>query len=962
MVRNQNQRNPTYEGNHYENGRADNRNRQNQPQKKLNNNHDAFDKDNRVSSSKSYGHAQHAEKNQVNNYEGSKARKGTKKANNKNSKGRFNRKRRTYYYNKLKVDKNTDSEFGIEQRYRDYVENDILKPHIDMIDPEIDTIEILLVAEKPQVAKRIAIALSHYFHNRYKFNKRYHGFALRGEYRGYKANFFITGLQGHILARDFPKELQNWKSVDPPIKLFDKETYKYGVERNNHIVNRLQDLARGTDIVLFWLDNDVEGENICFQVLDIISNKINPTGFRQFYRVRFSSLEYKDIQDAFLQKDKQLSVDLALRAEAKHIFDLKVGVAFTRMLTNRLKRELDVNSNKVVSFGPCQNPTFALVFKNFEKNNAVPPRTWYRVTVALEIKGNVSKNFTAFYDNNGQFKNKDEAEKFIEKLTSQTRNSNGFKVINSEIVTKKNDKLEGLNTLSLLKHASAELNINSDKTLRIAQRLYEEGFISYPRTESTHYPESMDYRSILKDICKYGDEKIQKKCKKVVQKSDCIPAEGKDYGDHTPIVPTLVVKDRLKGDEKRLYEYIINHFVASFSSQIEIKQQKCKILINGHEFIYEAHEVINSDIYDILDIFYDKESKVINELKVGTMTVVKSLKAEQAQEERTHFTESDLLESMSKNKIGTDSSMAEHISKIIQREYVSVVEYERKFNKNDPTQNKIIRALEPTQIGTKLFEFYKKHCESLVSVLLRAKIESSINKIGSKSDQQSYSEFLDEWLDKYSKRYLKLAKNIGEFVRDVKEFEETRILEKQDNSKCSSCDICKSALVVSNKNWTLSCPDCKTVNIRLKPNSFINQLKTTCQKHNCRLIEYSPPPNNNFNNNATSGNQKSIRFYFKACPNCHKDDSAYQLGQTTLKCTCNVPMCLATSKNKSGVYVACPTSNCGRNKMYDKEACDWSVVDSKHCEDCNNNVYKIDRSDKKAAISSVERCIQCEVA
>lgn len=360
-------------------------------------------------------------------------KKDTRKANGSFRRDRKSRitkmfhKDRTFYKNILKI--NNDTELLIEDRYRSYLK-DKDKPHVNKYNCSHAYLSVLIVAEKPSVARRIAEALKIHFDKPFTTcTTKLSTFEIYGRYRGLDAHFTITGLQGHVLNRDFPESVADWKSIEP-IKLFETPTYKYGIGRDNSFVSHLEDLAKGIDIVMFWLDYDMEGENICFQVLDVIHNKINQLDFRQYYRVQFSSLEYNDIIKAFYKKDESLNADIALRAEAKHIFDLKVGVAFTRQLTNTLKKELGPKSNAIVSFGPCQNPTLALVVKRYEEIKNFKERSWFIVTAELLIKTKSEEKSIKFVYSgpNCEFKSQQEAKDFINKSEKKG------KIISNDII------------------------------------------------------------------------------------------------------------------------------------------------------------------------------------------------------------------------------------------------------------------------------------------------------------------------------------------------------------------------------------------------------------------------------------------------------------------------------------------------------------------------------------------------
>jgi len=139
-----------------------------------------------------------------------------------------------------------------------------------------------MVAEKPSIAKAISEALAkdpksiRTNHGKSKFCP-VHEFG--GEIFKEKAWFRVTSVAGHVFSRDFPKQYSDWEKVDP-IDLFSAETTKKESNPESRIVDHLKNEAQGCTFLILWLDNDREGENICFEVKEIcepILRKLNTT-------------------------------------------------------------------------------------------------------------------------------------------------------------------------------------------------------------------------------------------------------------------------------------------------------------------------------------------------------------------------------------------------------------------------------------------------------------------------------------------------------------------------------------------------------------------------------------------------------------------------------------------------------------------------------------------------------------
>ena len=107
--------------------------------------------------------------------------------------------------------------------------------------------------------------------------------------------------------------------------------------------------------------------------------------------------------------------------------------------------------------------------------------------------------------------------------------------------------------------------------MHIAEKLYQSGYISYPRTESTKYANSFNFQEIVNNLQKYDDSEIAAYSSKLVLVKS---HKGEDHGDHPPITPTVKIPHSLSGDEKRMYGYIVRHFLGSISKDAKFLSTK----------------------------------------------------------------------------------------------------------------------------------------------------------------------------------------------------------------------------------------------------------------------------------------------------------------------------------------------------------------------------------------------------
>jgi len=132
---------------------------------------------------------------------------------------------------------------------------------------------VVMVAEKPSIALSITQALSHGKYSQDKgLARSLPVYKFSGLFKGYQATFKVTSVAGHVFNRDFPTQYQDW-SLDPE-NLFDAPTLRKLDKHSRPVANHLSYVSRNLDFLVLWLDCDKEGENICFEVLDVCKRNI----------------------------------------------------------------------------------------------------------------------------------------------------------------------------------------------------------------------------------------------------------------------------------------------------------------------------------------------------------------------------------------------------------------------------------------------------------------------------------------------------------------------------------------------------------------------------------------------------------------------------------------------------------------------------------------------------------------
>lgn len=530
--------------------------------------------------------------------------------------------------------------------------------------------KVLMVAEKPSVAKLIAELLSggrmHFRKGQSRAVQIYEFTAWFGPAHQ-QCRILQTSTIGHVFGLDF------FQNRVPDIADLFHDQCKKTIEDNtakNRIVEHLQELASEAEYLVLWLDCDREGENICFEVISLCEGIATDN----IYRAHFSALTQPEIQGAY-QNLRRPDKALAQAVDARQELDLKIGCTFTRLMTRTFLKsataKFRLKDQTCLSYGPCQTPTLWFCVDRHREIQNFQRQEFFRPKIAVNIEGwPVELSWSKDHSFNGTLV------QALEQRCKATKNAT-FREHRQEKKTIR--KPVGLNTVQLLKAASTGLGMSPVQCMKVAEHLYTSGYISYPRTETTRYSDTFDLAAALRE---QADHPNWGQTASILLKQGRIrnPSSGKDVGDHPPITPMRAApRDEFsKGNEWRLYEYITRHFIASLMEDVEYLDKNVVFEAAGEEFVLSHHEIVNRGF--LFAMPWKTKDLHLNELdwQMPRMTPGSSYKITDVwvEVDRTsppdYLKESELVAMMDKHGIGTDASIPQHIQNICDRNYVIV--------------------------------------------------------------------------------------------------------------------------------------------------------------------------------------------------------------------------------------------------------------------------------------------------
>lgn len=586
---------------------------------------------------------------------------------------------------------------------------------------------VLMVTEKPSIARALVSALSRDGNVRKSFGASRMApiYEFGGEFHGIPARIRVTSVLGHVYRLDFPKPLRNWQNIDPRA-LFESKPVVEETRPKTRIVAHLRQEAKTAHALVLWLDCDREGENICYEVISAAEpHMLSP---KLILRAHFSSLNPCDLWRAYETlglPDRRLSDAVQTRME----IDLKLGVAFSRFLTlfvdTHFPHVLPMLGMRLISYGPCQVPALWFVVKRFEEMEMFLPVPYW--DVAADINGyctDGSRTVIRFERVGGCFWKHEEAVN----CEKSVQNEGVATTVSVETNTTYRKRPLPLNTVCMLQTASSGLHMGANKALTVAESLYIAGLITYPRTETTCHAESFDPKDIASELFR-AQGHLGKTAIQLCREGVNMPRkDGHDAGDHPPIIPVRMPDegDNLDQDQCQLFNLVVSKFLQSISTDASSEEICATIQVGGEKFTSTASKIIDPGWMSVeseAELEIDATQEFEHRAVLLTLRAGQSLKVSNVRltanktSSPKPLTESDLLGFMEKFRIGTDATMASHVTTIIDRGYAKLEEE--------------TRSIEPTAFGRALVHGLSCIDEDLCSPVVRASIEAGVSAVAS---------------------------------------------------------------------------------------------------------------------------------------------------------------------------------------------------------------------------------------
>lgn len=484
----------------------------------------------------------------------------------------------------------------------------------------------------------------------------------------------VMGLRGHVVEVDFVPGYSDWRSkTHPPRSLIDAGTLKKPTEKG--IVRLIQKLSRKVDLVTIATDFDTEGELIGKEAYEIV-REVNPDV--TIKRARFSAITPAEIKRAF-GETTELNFRLAAAGEARQLVDLVWGASLTRFISIAARR----GGSNILSVGRVQSPTLAMIVdREKEIEKFVPEKYW-----VLSLNTHKEKeNFEARHKT-ARFTDYDEAK------AAYDRTGEPLSVLGVQ-EGKKNDRAPAPFDTTTFIVTAARLGFSASRAMNVAEDLYMNGFISYPRTDNTVYPPSLDLNGILNTLEK---TEFKNDAGWVKRNRRTVPTRGKkSTTDHPPIHPTGVATRVVLGEERwRIYELVVRRFLATLSPDALWATLKYTLDADGE--IYQATGArLSVAGWRTVYPYTGAKERLLPVCREGEILPLDNVNLEEKETQPPgRYSQSSLIKEMEELGLGTKSTRHEVIGKLISRRYVTGA------------------PLRPTEVGRGVIEALEHHADTI---------------------------------------------------------------------------------------------------------------------------------------------------------------------------------------------------------------------------------------------------------
>lgn len=637
----------------------------------------------------------------------------------------------------------------------------------------------LIVAEKPKVTQKIASAIGGKITRKARGNVSYYEVEKDGK------KTVVAPAVGHIYTLAQKKKTRGYPVFD--IEWVPSYKASKGAVFTKPYLSLIEELGKKADSFVSACDYDIEGTLISYNIFRFA------TGIKKGKRMKFSALTSKDLKEAY-ENMGEFDYNNAYAGEARHILDWYYGINLSRALMTALRKSAHM---KVMSIGRVQGPALDILATLEKKIKAFVPVPYWVLTTSIKKVQFIHK------------KDRFMAEKDADDALDKTAPKGKVTRVDRNKVKIWPGPCFDLTSLQVEAHRA--FGFNPSKTLQVAQSLYEDSLITYPRTSSQQIPPSIYLPAILKKIrendeyAAFANKIIENKWLKVFQGRKSDPA-------HPAIHPTgLKPKEKLGKDEAKVYDLVVRRFLSAFAPPAEKENTHVEVDAGGEPYVAKGGRITEKGWTEFYGKYFKGVDKELPEFKDGEDVEVKrKKKTKKETKPPKRYTQASIVSELEKRKLGTKATRSTIVDTLFKREYV----------KGKP--------IEVTDFGIKVRDVLSKYAPEILDDELTRNIEEEMEKIqeGELKEEEvteKGKKILEKILEKWKNNEQKIGKELGGAL-EVTEAKENIV------GKCDKCGGELKIIHLKGGKQFIGCsgyPDCRNA-YPLPTGAFVKVTEKLC--------------------------------------------------------------------------------------------------------------------------------------
>lgn len=641
---------------------------------------------------------------------------------------------------------------------------------------------ILIIAEKPKVAGKIASAIG---------NAKFVKMGKAGYY-AIGEEIAVAPAVGHVYTLAEKK-----KSFDYPV--FDIEwvpSYKAvkGAYYTKDYISILEKLGKKADEVIVACDYDIEGSLIGYNVY-----RFAVGGGKKLKRMKFSTLTPYELKEAF-ENLSEMDYGNVYAGEARHILDWYYGINLSRALM----RAIGSAGGKgiTMSIGRVQGPTLEILVKREKEIRNFKPTPYWEIYAKI-------KNVYFIH----------EKEKFFDEKEADGARERTKKEGTVENVKKEEKKIPPnppFDLTSLQLEASRVFGFSPSQTLQLAQSLYEASLISYPRTSSQKLPAKLGLQKIIERLKE--QEEYRKDAEKLLANKWLKPREGAKEDPAHPAIHPTGMKGKVGGNEKKLYDLIVRRFLSCFAP-FAVREVVSVRVDAGEKYKAEGVKTRERGWIEFYPYAKIKDEELPDFKNGENVSIQKTEKKKKETKPPARFTPATLVKELERLHLGTKATRSVIVDTLYDRQYIKG------------------KSIEVTEFGMVVEEVLGRHSPQILDVELTRRIEEEMEKIQEgKMEKERVVEEGKVVLTEILNRFKAEEKEIGkELLASWKVMD----AEKNIVGKCPECGSDLRIIRMNGGKQFVGCsnyPNCKMI-YPLPRNAYVLPTKKTCEQCGAPVVK-----------------------------------------------------------------------------------------------------------------------------